>query len=194
MRQHESLPCGFWDGGQSAHPPRPRPWRGPERPMTHRPGCQGAIAVVECDHHSPHRFIRGATPRCRMRRSVIRQSARLFSRRQSATGTEGVVRATGLRDQVGSVSPDALDSTIRTPSRRKTSGRIALIGRGLVRRPFEIGGRAARSGGAVAHAPAGAAVGDPASSGRASAACSDRGSSPPPHAGHASPGPVVFVI
>ncbi len=98
---------------------------------------------------------------------VIRQGARLFSRRRSATGTSGVVRATGLRGQVGSVSPDALDSTIVTPSRSKTSGRIALNGRGPVRRPFEIGGRAARAGGAAA---ALVADGAPPRSVRASAA------------------------
>jgi hypothetical protein len=32
---------------------------------------------VECDHHWPHWFIRGVTPRCRIRRWVIRQGATL---------------------------------------------------------------------------------------------------------------------
>ncbi len=72
------------------------------------------------------------------------------SRRQSATGTKGVVRAVGHRDQVGSVSPDGFDCTIVTPSRSNTSGRIALSGRSPVRRPLEIGGRATWRGSAFA--------------------------------------------
>jgi hypothetical protein len=53
------------------------------------------------------------------------------------------MRAKGRRGQAGSVSPHGLDSTITAPSRSKTSGRIALSGRGSVRRPLVTGGRAA---------------------------------------------------
>jgi hypothetical protein len=54
------------------------------RPVTTGPM---ASSVAKGDHHSPHWLIRGVTPHCRIRRWVIRQSARLFGRRQSATGT-----------------------------------------------------------------------------------------------------------
>ena len=48
-----------------------------------------------------------------------------------------------VRGQVGSASPDALDSTIVTPNRSRSSGRIALSGRGPGGRPMDFGGRAA---------------------------------------------------
>jgi hypothetical protein len=113
------------------------------RPVTER---STATSVANSNHHSPHWLIRGVTPHCRIRRWVIRQSARLYRlgvktpRGQKALFGPSAFAVRWVR------SPDGFDSTIATPSRSKTLGRIALSGRGPVRRRREIGGCAAWRG------------------------------------------------
>jgi hypothetical protein len=54
-----------------------------------------ATPVAMGDHHSPHWLIRGGPHAAASGVRVTRQGARLLSRRQSATGTSGVVEAVG---------------------------------------------------------------------------------------------------
>src|SRR5262249_34990258 len=118
------------------------------RHSTSNPGAT-ATSAANRDPHSPHWFIRGGPHAAASGVRVIRQGATLLLKgvnpprfREALCGPEAV------RGQVGSASPDALDSTIVTPNRSRSSGRIALSGRGPGRRPAEFSGGAARGGAA----------------------------------------------
>ena len=150
MSVRKRLPCGFWVGGRGAHPPRPRRRRGCGRHLTSNHAAHGhlcrkgrsplaTLVHQGSDPTLPHQALGDPTERHAFLEGV-----------KAPRGHEALFGPSGRRGQVGSVSPDGLDSTMVTPSRSKSSGRMALSGRGPVRRrPKFGGGAAAGDGGAV---------------------------------------------
>ena len=189
---HQRLPCGFWVGDRGAHPPRPRRRRGCGRHLTsdhaaHGHLCREARSPLATLVHQgsdptlPHQALGDPTERQAFLEGV-----------EAPRGHQALFGPSAGRGQVGSVSPDALDSTIGTPSRSKISGRIALSGRGPVRRPAELGGRAAGRAGPPRRrprrgGPSGAAGPEPLG---LRGVLRPRAASPPPRAGRAGPVPI----
>jgi hypothetical protein len=80
------------------------------------------------------------TPRFRIRRWAIRQGVQLLSSVNPPRGYPASSGPSAVHGQVGSVSPDALDSTIGLPGRTRISATIAHAGREPARLPFPLVG------------------------------------------------------
>ena len=119
----KKLPCGFWVGDRGPHPHRPRRSQGTRRHLTSPRAAHGQLGRrAQSPLATP--IPQGNEPTLPHKASADPTEQELFSRCQSGTGSSGVVRVTGHRGQVRSVSPDALDSTILSPCRSNISGRF----------------------------------------------------------------------